>query len=237
MHWLDTNSPISVIKTVIPRFRKHFPPFDQRINVEDWVPQNLTDEHKARFIFFTTSVDYGMKSTILYKGFLQLIKDIPTFLNLEYVVKTDTEKLALTLKNYLHLRWPNNAARYFKYNTNLLKNLYNGNVLNIFKKSKAKEVIQSLKQFKGFGDKTTFLAFRATANTLELKYPDINQLQMPIDRHKLRATHKWNFINDSDYKKKNLKKVSQLWIKACQKTGVSWLEFDRAFWILARSIR
>ncbi len=44
MEWLNTNSPEEVVLSVIPRFRKRLPPFDKRINVEDWVPQRLPRE-------------------------------------------------------------------------------------------------------------------------------------------------------------------------------------------------
>ena len=68
-------------------------------------------------------------------------------------------------------------------------------------------------------------------NTFKLSYPDINRVPMPIDRHKLRSTYEWGFISEEDYNREDRQKVDRIWKAACQKANISWLEFDRAFWI------
>ena len=232
--WLDISSPESVVLSVTKRFRAHKFPFVERINVEDWVPGHLGREEKARFILFSTSVDYGMKSPILYRGMLNLLMDNPNALEYSYLSKIQQSDLAKLLKNYLHLRWPNDASRYFIENAHILKNKYNDNPLAIYRTSKGQEVIDRLKKFYGFGKKTTFLCFRATLNVLRLQYPDVNELSMPIDRHKLKFTYLLGYINKQDFLNKKIDKVSNVWINACNNVGISWLEFDRAFWIFSR---
>ncbi len=237
MEWLNTNSPEEVVLSVIPRFRKRLPPFDKRINVEDWVPQSLPDREKAMFIFLTTSVDYGMKSPVLYKGMLELIKEYPWFLDPQRLSHVSNQEIIYLVRKFLHLRWPQNATRYYKENAKKLVLKYQGNPINIFKKIYAKRVVEELKTFLGFGSKTTYLAFRATVNIFKLTYKDIDDVGMPIDRHKLRATYYWGFITEEDFAKRNIHKVANIWITACKNTQISWLEFDRAFWILTRNIR
>ena len=68
-NWLNLSSPETIVVSIVKRFRDQKPPFEERINVEDWVPDYYTDENRARFIFFTTAVDYGMRSPILYRAF------------------------------------------------------------------------------------------------------------------------------------------------------------------------
>ena len=232
--WLDPSSPDTIVLSIIKRFRLRKPPFKERINVEDWVPTYLNKEQKARFIFFTTSVDYGMKSPILYRGMLDLLQSVPDFLSYNYLTSISQAELALILKNYLHLRWPNNASRYFRANAYLLKEKYNNDILSIYSTKTGKEAVNRLKEFLGFGRKSTFLCFRASVNILGLDYLDINDLSMPIDRHKLKFTYLLGYISKQEFLNKEIKRVSDKWVKACKRVGISWLEFDRAFWIFSR---
>lgn len=41
----------------------------------------------------------------------------------------------------------------------------------------------------------------------------------------------WGFISKEEFERNDRQKADQIWKAACQKAGVSWLEFDRAFWI------
>ncbi len=227
------SSPTQAVEVLVAAFRARKGVFRQRINIEDWVPQNLNKDQKAMFLFLTSVLDYGMKSTILYRGAQKLFADDPEFLQPEILAGFENrkEKLASLLLAYLHVRFPNEAAIRWSSNCQLLLERFEGRVLRIFKERSALKVLENIYLFRGFGKKTGHLFFRSVVNTFSLEYPDIDQVLMPIDRHKLRLTYQWGFIGKQDYQRQNRGKVAEIWKKACRQAGISWLEFDRAFWI------
>ena len=224
-------TPEQIVKKLVAEFRARRGVFENRINVEDWVPDWANGQEKASFLFLVTVLDYGMRSTILYQGANDLFKEKRELLDPKNLSKANEKGLAKTLLQFLHPRFPNEAAKRWVVNSQKLLTEFNGDVLEIFNNPSALEVIENIYQFRGFGKKTGDLFFRSTVNTFGLSYPDINKVPMPIDRHKLRLTYEWGFINKEDYNCEDRKKVDQIWKTACQEAGVSWLEFDRAFWI------
>jgi len=226
-------SPVIAVRSLVAAFRAREGVFRQRINIEDWAPQSLGRDQKAMFLFLTSVLDYGMKSTILYRGAQKLFADKAELLQPEVLssFESQEEQLASVLLEYLHVRFPNEAATRWSLNSRLLLNSFSGRVLNIFKTNSALKTLKNIYLFRGFGKKTGHLFFRSVVNTFGLSYPDTDQVPMPIDRHKLRLTFEWGFINEEDYRRQNREKVAEIWKKACRQAGISWLEFDRAFWI------
>ena len=224
-------SPEQIVQKLVTGFRARKGVFENRINVEDWVPDWANKQEKACFLFLVTVLDYGMRSTILYQGANDLFKEKRDLLDPKILSKAEDKELAKTLLQFLHPRFPNEAAKRWVANSQKLLTEFNGDVFEVFNKQSALEIIECIYQFRGFGKKTGDLFFRSTVNTFKFSYPDINKVPMPIDRHKLRLTYEWGFISEDEYKHENRKKVDQIWKSACQKAGTSWLEFDRAFWI------
>ena len=228
---METKTPEQIVKKLVAEFRAREGVFENRINVEDWVPSWANKQEKACFLFLVTVLDYGMRSTILYQGANDLLKERRELLDPKNLSRADEKELAKTLLQFLHPRFPNESAKRWVVNSQKLLAEFSGDVLEIFNSPSALEVIENIYQFRGFGKKTGDLFFRSTVNTFGFSYPDINKVPMPIDRHKLRLTYEWGFISEDEYKHENRKKVDQIWKAACQKAGISWLEFDRAFWI------
>lgn len=228
---MKNKTPEQIVEKLVTDFRARKGVFKNRINVEDWVPDWANKQEKANFLFLVTVLDYGMKSTILYQGANDLFKEKKELLDPRKLSRANEKELAKTLLQFLHARFPNEAAKRWVANSRKLLTEFDGDVLNIFNNPSALEVMENIYQFRGFGKKTGDLFFRSTVNTFKLSYPDINRVPMPIDRHKLRLTYEWGFISEEDYNHKNRQRVDRVWKSACQKAGISWLEFDRAFWI------
>lgn len=220
-----------IVKKLVTDFRARKGVFQNRINVEDRVPDWANKQEKVVFLFLVTVLDYGMRSTTLYQGANDLFKEKRDLLDPKKLSKVGERMLARLLLQFLHVRFPNEAAKRWVANSQKLLTDFNGDCFEIFNKQSALEVLESIYQFRGFGKKTGDLFFRSVVNTFRLSYPDINNVPMPIDRHKLRLTYEWGFISEDEYNRKDRRKVDQIWKDACQKAGISWLEFDRAFWI------
>jgi len=76
----STRSPKDVVLSLVEMFRTRKGVFTQRINIEDWVPSMFSNDDKATFLFLTSVLDYGMKSTLLYQGAQKLFADKPELL-------------------------------------------------------------------------------------------------------------------------------------------------------------
>ncbi|MBM4401758.1 MAG: hypothetical protein FJ044_00740 [Candidatus Cloacimonetes bacterium] len=224
-------SPEEIVKNLVASFRAGKGVFKERINVEDWVPTWPNREEKAKFLFLVTVLDYGMKSVVLYKGANNLFRERRELLQPKNLIRVEEKVLSGILQKFLHVRFPNEAAKRWTENSRQLLTTYNGDVLSLFNEPSALKVLTNIHGFRGFGEKTGNLFFRSVVNTFGINYVDIDEVPMPIDRHKLRLTYEWGFINAQQYQEGDREKVSRIWKMACQRVGISWLEFDRAFWI------
>jgi len=228
---MENLSPEQIVKKLVTNFRARKGVFQNRINVEDWVPDWASRKEKAVFLFLVTVLDYGMRSTVLYKGANDLFKERRELLDPKKLSKIDEKRLAGLQLQFLHVRFPNEAAKRWLANSQKLRTDFDGNVFKIFDEPLALKVLENIYRFRGFGKKTGGLFFRSMVNTFKPSFPDINKVPMPIDRHKLRLTYEWGFISKAEFERNDRQKVDHIWKAACQKVGVSWLEFDRAFWI------
>ena len=61
---MKSKTPEQIVKKLVTNFRAKRDIFQNRINVEDWVPDWANAQDKANFLFLVTVLDYGMKSTI-----------------------------------------------------------------------------------------------------------------------------------------------------------------------------
>lgn len=228
---MKNKTPEQIVKKLVTEFRARKGVFQNRINVEDWVPDWANRQEKANFLFLVTVLDYGMRSVILYQGANGLFKERKELLDPKKLSEADEKELANLLLQFLHVRFPNEAAKRWLTNSQKLLTEFDGNVFKIFDEPSALKVLEHIYQFRGFGKKTGGLFLRSMVNTFNLSYLDVDKIPMPIDRHKLRLTYEWGFISEDEYNRKDRQKVDRIWKAACQKAGISWLEFDRAFWI------
>ncbi|GAF67209.1 unnamed protein product, partial [marine sediment metagenome] len=72
---MNNRFPEQIVKKLVADFRARKGVFQNKINVEDWVPDWADKQEKAVFLFLVTVLDYGMRSTILYQGANELFKE------------------------------------------------------------------------------------------------------------------------------------------------------------------
>ena len=207
--------------------------FSKKLNAEDQVPKDLSKLSKSLFLFYVLQLDYGMKSQMLYDGAKELMKEHPEFLTPQNIKVHPGTGLQQTLKRYLHPRYINEAVLRYKSNTDLLLRNYSGDPRKIFTASKtAREVEKKVRKFRGFGPKIGNFFIRSMVNCFSYNYVDLADITQPVDIHDVRVTYLMGFISSPKMTTTNIKKVKEIWKDACKKVKVSWLDFDKALWLL-----
>lgn len=102
-----SQTPEQIVKKLVSDFRARRGVFQNRINVEDWVPGWANKQEKADFLFLVTVLDYGMGSTILYQGANSLFKEGRELLDPKKLSKAEEKELANLLLRFPHVRFPN----------------------------------------------------------------------------------------------------------------------------------
>lgn len=226
--------PETFVKLVVTAYKNNKGIFSKKkINAEDLVPKTTSNIKKALFLFYVIQLDYAIKSQNLYAGARRLFLHNPSFFTPDYISNLSSDKLAKILKKYLKPRYINEAIKRYKENSQILLAKYSGDPRKIFKEHKsAKEVLKSLRNFRGFGPKIGNFFIRAMINTFNYHYDDIEELLPPVDVHDVRVAYLLGFVSSSEMTGKNINKVKKLWSCACKKAKISWLVFDKALWLL-----
>lgn len=206
--------------------------FETPKNAEDFVPQNATDLQKSIFLFYVIQLDYAMKGSTLYKGATQLWLDNSAFFDPEYITSISVGELKDILQKYLKPRYINEAILRYKRNTEILQEMFENNPLQIFATNTAKESINNLKLFRGFGPKIGTLFFRTIVNTFNLDFPDISEILQPVDIHDVRIAYLLGYVSSNEMTEKNIFEVKHIWNQACLDANLDWRIFDKALWIL-----
>lgn len=207
--------------------------FSKKVNAEELIPKTANDKQKALFLFYVIQLDYAVRSQNLYTGAQRLFLTNPSFFSPHYINNLPPKELEKILRKYLKPRYINEAIRRYKENSRILIKKYQGDPRKIFQWSNsAEEVLQILRNFRGFGPKIGNFFVRTMINTFNYSYPDIEDLLPPVDVHDVKIAYLLGFVNSPEMTNKNIKKVKNLWSNACKKAGVSWLIFDKALWLL-----
>jgi endonuclease III len=225
-------TPSGFANRVVELFEKRESVFENKVNVEDWVPQEFNDLEKSCFLFYVTQLDYAIKSQLLYEGAIKLIKINPEFFLPKTILDLTDEELTDFLKTYLRPRYINEAVFRYKANSQKLMDLYNGNPKEIFNDEDATKVLKKILDFRGFGPKTGNLFFRSMVTTFEINYSNIDKILQPVDMHDVRIAKYMGYVDSDEMTEKNVKRVKELWNKACLTANVNWLTFDKALWLL-----
>ena len=61
---------------------------------------------------------------------------------------------------------------------------------------------------------------------------DIKDILPPVDMHDVRIACILGFIDNNEMTAKNILKTKKLWSTASKDSGVNWITFDRALWLL-----
>ncbi len=224
--------PNEFVETVVDLFEKRTSVFANKVNVEDWVPQDLDPKGKASFLFFLTQLDYAIKSSLLYQGALNLYDVNAKFFMAETIYELSDKELADLLSKYLRPRYINEAVYRYKVNSCKMLDKYEGDPRNIFRHGSAPEVLKKVWEFRGFGPKTGNLFFRSMVTTFNFNLLDIETVFQPVDIHDVRIAKLMDFVDSDEMSSKNIQTVKKLWNSACLEANVNWLVFDKALWLL-----
>lgn len=225
-------SPEEFVIKVTDAYKSYKGIFKNHKNAENLAPEG-SEQFKSLFLFYVIQLDYATKSQRLYEGARTLISKNPSFFIPNNIVNTDEETLRTTLTNYLHPRYINEAVLRYKTNSQVLETSYEGNPINIFKNADSIKVIEKrIKDFRGFGPKIGNFFIRTMINTFNFQFNDIELMLPPVDIHDVRIAYLMGFIETMDMTQKNIMKTKLLLSAACKKSKVSWLDFDKALWLL-----
>ena len=225
-------TPENFVKLVVTKYQNFEGIFAKHKNAEDLVP-NTDDITKALFLFYVIQLDYATKSQNLYEGARRLFDINPQFYSPKFINATTENELQKYLKKYLKPRYINEAVKRYKENSVKLGTQYDSNPLLIFRNSNsAKKALAKTREFRGFGPKIGNFFVRTMINTYNFTYPDVEDILPPVDVHDVRITYLMGFIKSDKISQKNIRLTKNIWSTACKKTGISWLTFDKALWLL-----
>lgn len=226
-------SPSEFVKLVVTKFEKREGVFSEFRNVEEYVPKEALPEQQALFLFYVVQLDYAVRGRVLYPGAAGLFNQNPEFYSPQFIKSLQDAELFELLASNLKPRYPNEAVIRYKLNSRQLEELYESNPLKIFTESQtAKEVLDKIHSFRGMGPKTGNLFFRSMVLFFNLDYPDIDSVLPPVDIHDVRIAHILGFTESDEMSENNINKVKVIWNKASNESGVKWMIFDRALWLL-----
>jgi endonuclease III len=226
-------SPKQFVEKVVKAYEGGVGVFATKINAEDLIPPGLSVKQKALYLFYVLQLDYAMKSQLLYKGAKQLHVKHSNFFTPKYILSLPQEELQSIIKKYLRPRYINEAVRRYVQNSHTLAEKYESDPRKIFvTANNCTEVLQRLKDLRGFGPKIGNFFARTMINTFNYEYADIETILPPVDVHDVRIAYLMGYISTDEMSTKNIQHVKKLWNKACQDAKVSWLVFDKALWLL-----
>ncbi len=225
--------PSEFVSLVVKQYKSGVGIFKKKINAEELLPMDANDLTKALYIFYVLQLDYAMKSQILYSGALRLYNDNDKFFTPNFLIKVTDDVLQMYLKDYLHPRYVNEAVKRYRVNSQTLLEKYDGDPRKLFTVAKTcKEVIEKIKDFRGFGPKIGNFFVRTMINTFNYQYDDLEDMLPPVDVHDVRIAYLLGYTNSDEMSQKNITFVKKVWNQACLDSGESWLVFDKALWLL-----
>lgn len=225
--------PEVFVKLVAEAYRNNAGIFERKLNAEDLTPPNASDLEKSLYLFYVIQLDYATKSQKLYKGAKRLFEANRPFFTPEYIASLPEERLKEQIEEYLKPRYINEAIRRYKINSKFLLEEYGGDPRDIFEKSNtAQETLGKVRKFRGFGPKIANFFIRTMVNTFGFSYPDVENILPPVDVHDVRIAYLMGFIESKEMIAKNINEVKNCWSIACKEAKESWLEFDKALWLI-----
>ncbi len=225
--------PSDFVEVVVNSYQNGNGIFANKVNAEDLLPAKIDNLNRALFLFYVIQLDYATKSQKLYLGARKLFNESILFFTPEFIVEMDEKELKNLLKKKLRPRYINEALKRYKLNSRFLLDNYAGDPRNIFRNSTtARDALKKIREFRGFGPKIGNFFFRTMVNTFSFNYPDIEKILPPVDVHDVRIAYLMGFISSEKMSGDNIKTVKNLWNSACRGANKSWLEFDKALWLI-----
>jgi N-glycosylase/DNA lyase len=207
--------------------------FSNKVNAEDLLPSDASGLEKARFLFYVIPLDYATRSQRLYCGARWLYEADKRYFDPYRLIKLSNKELQALMVEYLKPRYVNEAILRWRKNSKLLVESYGGDPRVVFEKlHSAKEVLDKVRKFRGFGPKIGNFFVRTMINTFGYEFKDIEEILPPVDTWDVKIAHLLGYVESQKMTSKNVKEVKNLWSRACRSSGVSWLTFDKALWLL-----
>ncbi len=224
-----------IVNEICSAYKNNYGIFKEKHNAEDLVPK-ASKENQIQFLFWVIQMDYATKSSRLYENANKLYTSNPNWIKSKYISDISDKDLYNLIQQNLRPRYTNEIVKRFKINCKLLKEKYSGKAINIVKSSSsANELLQNIKEFRGFGDKLANFLTRTYIDLLDLKYKDLEDILQPVDVHDVRLSYEWGLIKEKEMTKKNIFKVKEIWQNACIESKNSWIIFDKALWLIGSS--
>jgi len=226
-----------IVNNIMNAYIKDSGVFEYKSNLLEYqIPNGVvyaSKEH-AMFYFFLIFNDHGTKSTRLYENFKKLFGENSNYFNPKKIANLEDElkeKIA-----QLGVRYANNSFKYWVYNAQKIVDEFDGDIYKLFTNYKdATQLYKKIKEFKGYGDKTTGLLLRVIDGVEFTKLENFEQVPLPVDTHDSKIAINCNMIEKFDYNKadrKTLQNVSYMWQDLSNSIGINWEELDKALWIL-----
>jgi len=196
------------------------------------LPKNAkTKEEKARYLFYSISLDYGVRAEKLFEKMRSLYSDRKELFDPLFLSSMKKQSL-VKLMQELRMRFPRQAAERWKRNSQKLIKGYDGRVLNVFK-GDADEILQKLREFYGFGDKLSRLLLRVMVERGIIKQPKgFERMSIPTDIHDVKLAYRAGLLREEPDYSKHAKKVREAWTRLSLERGFLPADVDRALWVL-----
>jgi N-glycosylase/DNA lyase len=215
--------------------------------LEFQIPKGIkycSKEH-ARFYFYLVFNDHGTKSRSLYIKFKELYRNFRRLFSPHDIVNNFKDNENLLRESFLSnlgLRYPTQAAKSWISNSEMLIDRYNGEPIDLYNStSNAVELFKRIKNFRSYGPKTSGVLVRIIKGVgFNGNLRNITDVPLPVDIHDSRIAlmcgiYKPDGLDDiyNIYSNpKHIQKIEKIWRDAAKKSGVKWVDIDRALWLL-----
>lgn len=213
--------------------------------VENQLPQGVEPLSRAHalFLFFTLTNDHGVKSRLLYQRAKVLYEAHPDFYDPSKVVLTGENRgvdaLVGEVTSQISAKYPRAAALTWYTNARRLKEHYEGDPRRVFTCSAdAREVYKAIRSFRGYGPKIGGMLLRAVVGLGFASLEHVSEILVPVDIHDSRISFYTGIaglpgtcVEQVDYYS-HARAVQNLLSEACRESEVSWLDVDRALWLI-----
>lgn len=215
---------------------------DIKTQAEVLLPSTITYNSAQHYcyLFYSCLLNYGMKSSLLHSSLRAFYDLYPEMFSPKYIVnefKTNNNNLAVLLKTYVHVRYPNECAKRWISLSISLHNNYHDNPKEMFTDLSTYEQFKdAVMKVKGFGQKTGGLLLRILIDN-RMVLPIDGIAEIPIDRHDIDLSVWLKVIVDytAEEIKKNsklIKLLSDTWVQAANNIQISPSLADQYLWII-----
>ncbi len=228
-------------RIVVKRLHKFFSTTDS-LKATISPPEIIEKGSRAHFLylFYGCLLDYGMKSSAYHKNLKNAYQNDPNLFDPFHVAREyeeNVQNLAVALKEFLKVRFPNEGAKKWLLLSQILLKEYKGDPRNIFKPfMKFDEIEETIFSIKGFGQKTGGLLIRILYENGLIKTQD-RLTHIPIDRHDMEISKMLGILETKKSEKIEnnrivIEQLSSIWVGASLTEDIDPCETDRNLWLL-----